>query len=800
MRAVHEVLEARRLPTSVHEIAEAALDGPESLAALLAGTVDPDRAPRATVHGPTGPVWLQRLRVTGFQGIGRTVELEFEAQPGLTLLIGRNGAGKSSLAEALQIAITRTSSRWEGKTKVWKDGWRNLHAEDEPSVASDFLVEGSPDPLRISARWKGASATPKISIHRGEETISDAELGWADVLDVYRPFLAYTELGALLGGRSTVAHDALMRGLNLNELDEAIKVLRTEASRRSRGWTDVLDRADELREHLEEHDDPRAVRCVAALPTRDPQLDVIGEILSGADPQAADGLDTLRMAANVRPVDPTAVDRAAKELIRAVESRSEVAGTEAGRDLAVADLLARATAFHTDHGDSDCPVCGEGRLDDDWLERASSEERVLRERATAATTAQQRLEAARRALEQALPSTVPSLDALARLGIEVDGPLRDLEALISTRDIDDDRERASAATGRAMVAASAFAVVRSEAERAIRGQQDAWGSLHPRVVAWYHDARTAEREYQWFAPIKEAQKALEGILEELRAERWAPIAAAVVELWDELRISSNVEMGTPRLAGTGTSRRIDYELSVDGAEDAALGVMSQGELTALALALFLPRVTLPASPFKFLILDDPVQSMDLARVDGLARVLERLSKHRQVIVLTHDERLREALLRQQIPATVQRVSRAPNSVVTVRQVSTPWGMHLADARALSADNIPVELARVAVPVLGRLAIEAKCIHLIRRRFIEAGDPIEDSEALVDGLPRLNDKVAYARFGAPGRVGDLYADLNRAWGGWSVDTLKACSEGAHGAFTGDPSELAVGVKRFLKELG
>ena len=63
------------------------------------------------------------------------------------------------------------------------------------------------------------------------------------------------------------------------------------------------------------------------------------------------------------------------------------------------------------------------------------------------------------------------------------------------------------------------------------------------------------------------------------------------------------------------------EVTVDGVEGAALGVMSQGELHALALSLFVPRATLPESPFRFIVVDDPVQSMDPARVDGLARVV-----------------------------------------------------------------------------------------------------------------------------------------------------------------------------------
>jgi predicted ATPase len=57
------------------------------------------------------------------------------------------------------------------------------------------------------------------------------------------------------------------------------------------------------------------------------------------------------------------------------------------------------------------------------------------------------------------------------------------------------------------------------------------------------------------------------------------------------------------------------------------------------LSLFIPRATLPESPFRFIVIDDPVQSMDPARVDGLARVLEAAARDRQVIVFTHDDRL-----------------------------------------------------------------------------------------------------------------------------------------------------------------
>ncbi|MEA2826408.1 MAG: hypothetical protein QOG43_847, partial [Actinomycetota bacterium] len=40
-------------------------------------------------------------------------------------MAGRNGSGKSSLAEAFEILLTGENQRWAGrKAKVWQDGWR----------------------------------------------------------------------------------------------------------------------------------------------------------------------------------------------------------------------------------------------------------------------------------------------------------------------------------------------------------------------------------------------------------------------------------------------------------------------------------------------------------------------------------------------------------------------------------------------------------------------------------------------------------------------------------------------------
>jgi len=54
---------------------------------------------------PAG-AYLQSLTVSGFRGIGEPATLRLQHGPGLTVVIGRNGSGKSSFAEALEVLLT----------------------------------------------------------------------------------------------------------------------------------------------------------------------------------------------------------------------------------------------------------------------------------------------------------------------------------------------------------------------------------------------------------------------------------------------------------------------------------------------------------------------------------------------------------------------------------------------------------------------------------------------------------------------------------------------------------------------
>ena len=51
-------------------------------------------------------VYLASITVEGFRGVGPSTTLQLRPGPGLTLVVGRNGSGKSSFAEGLEFLLT----------------------------------------------------------------------------------------------------------------------------------------------------------------------------------------------------------------------------------------------------------------------------------------------------------------------------------------------------------------------------------------------------------------------------------------------------------------------------------------------------------------------------------------------------------------------------------------------------------------------------------------------------------------------------------------------------------------------
>jgi hypothetical protein len=114
----------------------------------------PVRTPAISVEVPS--LFLEAVTVEGFRGIPDRARLGLWPGPGLTLVVGRNGSGKSSFAAAAELALTGASSRWQRRSKVWEEGWACLHHDGSRSVEVRILTDGLAGLTMIRRRWAAA--------------------------------------------------------------------------------------------------------------------------------------------------------------------------------------------------------------------------------------------------------------------------------------------------------------------------------------------------------------------------------------------------------------------------------------------------------------------------------------------------------------------------------------------------------------------------------------------------------------------------------------------------------------------
>ncbi|WP_239332366.1 AAA family ATPase [Frankia sp. CiP3] len=440
-------------------------------------------------------------------------------------------------------------------------------------------------------------------------------------------------------------------------------------------------------------DDPRATAISAALASKVSKawdLDNAQSAVSGGSGNSTaaggSGIDgevaALRRLTALTAPDPADVADRAAQLRSAVARADATAGTPAADARRVAGLLRAGLSHRQEHGDSACPLCGVGTLDGTWRVAAAAEADRFGVLAKEADDADLRLRdalAAAHALVERRPDilgTDPTsgLTAAKVVDAVAEGAVRAQGAWDGLRAVVDPAALADELVVRHTALVTAVDALRSAARSRLGGLETAWSPLARQAQDWLDTARRARSRQPHLAALKEAGDFLKRLLERLRDERLAPFATQQQAIWAELRQESNVDLGPVRLRGTATRRRLVLDVTVDGTGGTALGVMSQGELHTLGLALFLPRATVPESPFRFVVIDDPVQAMDPAKVDGLARVLLRTAETRQVVVFTHDDRLADAVRRfspSTFPTYHLDVIHAEQSVVDIRPSLDP---------------------------------------------------------------------------------------------------------------------------------
>jgi AAA domain len=781
-------------PGQAAHLVLAALLGAEELDAVLGGNTAPGapQAPGAGTAAPTG-LYLKSVIVQGFRGIGPQAALRLQPGPGLTVVAGRNGSGKSSFAEAAELALTGDNRRWSGRTSVWRDGWRNLHTAGGSSICVELTADGQQGVIKVNRDWPagaGLDDAESFAQEPGKARKPLSALNLSTPLDAFRPFLPYSELGALVSGRPSEMYDALEAILGLGPLDSAVKRL-TDARKQLEEPAKQAQKAlPGLRAQLEAHPDERAASAMAAMHRRPWKLAAIEALATGAradaDPVADPVAARLAQVAAITLPSAEGADKAIGELAEASRNVSDLLGTPAGQARRLARLLETALTHQADHPGQPCPVCGGRALDEQWVQDTRSEIKRLNDDAQTADAADSRLKDALRAVKNLIG---PQPAVLTQdLGSEVDCQAAASAAWQSWVDLVVEgtvEELVAAATARFRAVAAALDQLQAQAAAASKRRDEAWQPVATALASWAEQARRAERAESDLNELIKAIDWLRAETQQVRDERMAPLTQMSGRVWSMLRQESNVDLGPVRLVGTSTQRHVSLDVTVDGVASVALSVMSQGELHALGLALFLPRATSADSPFRFIVIDDPVQSMDPAKVDGLAQLLADVGKERQVVVFTHDDRLPEAIRRLQLPATIWDVVRREGSEVELTKSDDPVLRFIDDARAMArTTELPEEVRTLLVAGYCRSALEAACQQAIRGRRIKAGVRHVDVERELARAQKLRQAVALVLLDDMDQGGQVAAELRRRHGQAAVRAFDAAREGTHEPYVGD----------------
>lgn len=723
-----------------------------------------------------GPVQLRSITAAGWRGVGPRTTLELPPGPGLVVVAGPNGSGKSSFAEAAETALTGVNSRWKGRrARDWQAGWRNLHSPDvTPEVCVELSVGERGERVSVRRTWYGTNvdeARTRVQAEDGSERKLEEVID-AEALELARPFLPYSELGAMINGTLGGLHDAFFKLLGLEllaEFDARVKTVVSECDQAVKE-SDAL--TAELLEELATLDDSRAREATAALSGAKPDLARVRALLENRTPAAQGELARLRQYASLAGPDLKEVEGAVARLREAAADAEEARHGSAEDARRLARLLEAALDHRRLSRSTDCPVCGaENRLDRAWAEQARAEVERLQMEAVEA-------EAARKAVTTSVRAVH---DLVQPVPVWLRGETSALASVwqdwVVCRDITHPRELADRAERAAARLDDACRQMREEAGRRLAEHDGAWQPMAVRLAEWLRVAEAAEAARDRRAHARKARAWLRPIIDELRDERLRPFAEQSQEVWQKLCEHSSVTLGSVTLAGTPGRGRVELDVSVDDMSAPAYSVMSQGELHSLALSLFLPRATHAASPFGFLVIDDPVQSMDPEKVEGLARVLDACARDRQVVVFTHDTRLQQAIAHLGIKATVLRVSRQTNSVVRVETFTDPVKQALVEARDISCDpNLPQEVADHVLPAMCRVAVEAACLETARRRLRdEQGLGLKDIEERIASLERTKQYVSLALLGDD-RLSARDAVERISPGGWAL--IDAFNSGAH----------------------
>lgn len=632
---------------------------------------------------------LRQVKVQGFRGFAEAKVIDLDADA--VIIRGDNGTGKTSVVDALVWLFTGelhhlvARQRDLADSEVPEDVVVNRYDAGSASVA---LVVDANGEERVFSR-QGTQAASWLSATRdgspptvdGAGQLLASTFGLASEADLRHAVTSWgvlrqDALRAALDDRGGELHERLAATIGLDRTTAFVNACAVAAS-------GLRDHAAEARRHLERvelhwqrtrqlfteaersagRDDSTRRILTSGLAALQATLGPAWRLHHGDEPTLATAIELgsalTRLLGACRDVSDaiTLAPKPATMSVPAAQAVLREAEADANKAVRSAPALVRmAAAASTLIGDT-CPVC-EQQIDpvavqahlDEITGRAEAvandvqrtQDAVVRARVqlarvqataqraetsvTAVTTAVDAFERVAHALTEVLdlspaPSSAASIAAMEPMLEAALLELRELVAILrfsSEARVARLMETMTRAASEHADAAVAYDEVSARADRATR----------------LHDAAAA-------------------CVDQMLAEALDRLRPAFVEVFDRLAPNpSFTELGLRKAHVRHRGERLvpvvsDPERQINASP--AL-IFSEGQLNVVALSYFLGlALTARSAALPFLVLDDPLQSLDVIAILGFSDLCRHLRNERQLIVTTHDRRFADVLERKLTP-------------------------------------------------------------------------------------------------------------------------------------------------------
>lgn len=670
----------------------------------------------------TGRRWnLASVRVFGFRGIEGDLRLDIDPSPGVTVIHGPNGAGKSSIADAVEIAlggrgVSGQAARRTGTNRLIWDPIEQAQGSERTEIEVVLVAER--DQLHFNAVWEGGGATLDAILTEGDRSRSvPLDGAWRELMAAHSPISAYAALERQIqtGGHLTeFLTSRLALGATFGRLLASVGDHQEESIQAYKRINDTWKSAAKdasLADRSWQSDAGEEV-----VPLRQPELGEDPTVWVRDNGLAGHGAAVPELTASA----VANIKAAATSVLEALEALA----ARAEQDVAWGEQLERLyDAAQDDAHDGDCPVCGTATQWFEVLATGVEARRAVHAARASANTAVQCLLRAVRVVHPALTGALdgPELDPL--------GLSRAIEMFDHAMASDAPGERRGSALALAQLLASdvgdetlAAAVKRSD--RRAQWHRERAEAMAPFLQVWRAEAGTAMAAPGWKAVTQRCKDLEKALIK----ERSGILRAKADSLIGDLLRDAGLHLSVVDLGAKDAL----IELKDPSDQTLRLGMLSAGQRNAVLLAPLIG--TIDSNPFGFLILDDPVHAFDDMRVDALAASLAKIGADRRVVVLTHDERLRQHLRARSERVEVFDIHRdATTRAVTTKRRSSVALDLLEDAGDLlsALGTSPITLdTTYTVRGLCRFAVEAALRDHRVRRAIREG---EDSNAILAAI-------------------------------------------------------------------